>query len=251
MTVALTRLQDRPLATRVFLRLDVAFSQCTVRDQICPAVFLKGIITPHGLARGLLGCWTQEPATLLHGSRRVKVLAMHVFLCLVPAPCPCRALNNHLDGRRMSINCSNGEDRADAMCDLRTVGRVRPALHVHVDYPSVKEGGELTQACALSLSFTFTFFISTHTPVRYAVSILFVLVYMSGYYGAEPNCIPRVLNNQPDQRNNVERVTRLFPPTRGNMASGTKWHELAKLSSQCFVYRIPFDSRNSSPMACP
>ncbi|CRL23598.1 unnamed protein product [Penicillium camemberti] len=39
----------------------------------------------------------------------------------------------------MSINCSNGGGRADAMFDLRTVGRMRPALHVHVDYPSLKE----------------------------------------------------------------------------------------------------------------
>lgn len=107
---------------------------------------------------GCWDCWTQEPATLLHGSRRMEVLAMHAFLCLAPAPCPCRALDNHLDERRMSINCSNGGGRADAMFDLRTVGRMRPALHVHVDYPSLKEGG-FTQACALSLSFTFTFLI--------------------------------------------------------------------------------------------
>lgn len=134
---------------------------CTVRDQPYPAVFLEGIIIPHGLARGLLGCWTQEPATLLYGYRRMKVLAMHFsFLCLTPAPCPCRALEPHLDGRRTSINCSNGGDHTDAMFDLRTVGKLRPTLHVHVDCPSLKEGGELTQACALSLSFAFTFFIS-------------------------------------------------------------------------------------------
>ena len=85
--------------------------------------------------------------------------------------------------------------------DLRTVGRMRPALHVHVDYPSLKEGGELTQACALSLSFVFTFFLSSPGgPGRYTVSILFVLVHMSGCYGAEPNCILHVLNDQPHQR---------------------------------------------------
>lgn len=116
-TVALNRLQDRSLATRMFPRLDVAFFflQCTVRDQPCPAVYLEETTIPHGLARGLLGCWTQEPATLLHGFCRMKILAMHVSLCLILAPCPCRALDNQLDGRRMAINCSNGGGRADAM----------------------------------------------------------------------------------------------------------------------------------------
>ena len=86
-----------------------------MRDQPCPAVYLEETTIPHGLARGLLGCWTQEPATLLHGFCRMKILAMHVSLCLIPAPCPCRALDNQLDGRRMAINCSNGGGRADAM----------------------------------------------------------------------------------------------------------------------------------------
>lgn len=78
----------------------------------------------------------------------------------------------------MSINYSNGGERADAMCDLRTVGRLRRALHGHVGYPSIKEPGELIQACALSLSFLLLFFYPQDGPVRYPVSILFALVHM-------------------------------------------------------------------------
>ena len=64
------------------------------------------------------------------------------FSLFGPPPCPCRALENRLEGRRMSINYSNSGECADAMCDLRTVGRLRHALHGHVGYPSIKEPGE-------------------------------------------------------------------------------------------------------------
>lgn len=163
-----------------------------MRDQPCPAVFLEDIIIPHGLARGLLGCWMQEPATLLHGSRRMKVLAMCFFFSLFD---PCIL---SLSGTRQPPRWTQNVNQllewwgtVQMPCfDRRTVRRLRPALHVHVAYPSPKEGGELTQACALSLSFLHLLFLkSQDDPVMYPVSILFVLVHMFGCYGAEPNHI--------------------------------------------------------------
>lgn len=174
------------------------------------------------------------------------------FSLFAPAPCPCRALENRLEGRRMSINCWNDGELADAMFDLRTVGGLRPALHVHVGCPSLKKGGESIQACALSLSFLLLFFIPQHGPVRYLVSILFVLVHVSGRYGAEAKRIPflvfwMIKAIKEIQTCNIKRATNLFSPTRGhrerwpNSVAGAPYTEpnsIVEIPHQCPVLEL-------------
>ena len=133
----------------------------------------------------------------------MEVLAMHVFLCVTPAPCPCRALENHLGGRRTSINCSNGGDRADTMFWSTNCWKAETCAACPCGLPLAQRRWGVDTSLRFELIFYIYFLLLFQDgPVRYAVSILFVLVHMSGCYGAEPNCIPRVLNNQ---RNNIQQ----------------------------------------------